>query len=30
MFEKLQHKRIFEEVVELIVQRIRSGTLAAG
>jgi GntR family transcriptional repressor for pyruvate dehydrogenase complex len=30
MFEKLQHKRIHEEVVEMIVQRIRSGTLAVG
>jgi GntR family transcriptional repressor for pyruvate dehydrogenase complex len=30
MFEQLQHKRIYEEVVEMIVQRIRSGALAVG
>jgi GntR family transcriptional repressor for pyruvate dehydrogenase complex len=30
MFEQLQHKRIYEEVVEMIVQRIRSGTLTVG
>jgi GntR family transcriptional repressor for pyruvate dehydrogenase complex len=30
MFEQLQHKRIYEEVVDMIVQRIRSGTLAVG
>jgi GntR family transcriptional repressor for pyruvate dehydrogenase complex len=30
MFEQLQHKRIYEEVVEMIVRRIRSGALAVG
>jgi GntR family transcriptional repressor for pyruvate dehydrogenase complex len=30
MFEPLQHKRIYEEVVDIIVQRIRSGELTAG
>jgi GntR family transcriptional repressor for pyruvate dehydrogenase complex len=30
MFEQLQHKRIYEEVVEMIVQRIRSGALTVG
>jgi GntR family transcriptional repressor for pyruvate dehydrogenase complex len=30
MFEQVQHKRIYEEVVEMIVQRIRSGTLVIG
>jgi GntR family transcriptional repressor for pyruvate dehydrogenase complex len=30
MFEHLQHKRIYEEVVDMIVQRIRSGVLAVG
>ncbi|MDR3146241.1 MAG: FadR family transcriptional regulator [Treponema sp.] len=30
MFEPVQHKRIYEEVVELIIQRIRSGTLVVG
>jgi GntR family transcriptional repressor for pyruvate dehydrogenase complex len=30
MFEQLQHKRIYEEVVEMIVQRIRAGTLKVG
>ncbi|MDR0589481.1 MAG: FadR family transcriptional regulator [Spirochaetaceae bacterium] len=30
MFEPLQHKRIYEEVVEMIVRRIRSGALAVG
>ncbi|MDR1970941.1 MAG: FadR family transcriptional regulator [Treponema sp.] len=30
MFEQLQHKRIYEEVVDMIVQRIRSGALVVG
>jgi GntR family transcriptional repressor for pyruvate dehydrogenase complex len=30
MFEPLQHKRIYEEVVDLIIQRIRSGALKVG
>ncbi|MDR1507341.1 MAG: FadR family transcriptional regulator [Treponema sp.] len=30
MFEHLQHKRIYEEVVELIIQQIRSGKLKMG
>jgi GntR family transcriptional repressor for pyruvate dehydrogenase complex len=30
MFEQLQHKRIYEEVVDMIVQRIRSGALKVG
>jgi GntR family transcriptional repressor for pyruvate dehydrogenase complex len=30
MFEHLQHKRIYEEVVDMIVQRIRSGALTVG
>ncbi|GHV86455.1 GntR family transcriptional regulator [Spirochaetia bacterium] len=30
MFEQLQHKRIYEEVVEMIVQRIQSGILKVG
>jgi GntR family transcriptional repressor for pyruvate dehydrogenase complex len=30
MFEPLQHKRIYEEVVDIIVQRIRSGELSTG
>ncbi|MDR2768235.1 MAG: FadR family transcriptional regulator [Treponema sp.] len=30
MFETLQHKRIYEEVVEMIVHRIRSGILKVG
>jgi GntR family transcriptional repressor for pyruvate dehydrogenase complex len=30
MFEQVQHKRIYEEVVEMIVQRIRSGSLVVG
>ncbi|MDR0387878.1 MAG: FadR family transcriptional regulator [Treponema sp.] len=30
MFEQVQHKRIYEEVVEMIVQRIRSGILTVG
>ncbi|MDR2019634.1 MAG: FadR family transcriptional regulator [Treponema sp.] len=30
MFEQLQHKRIYEEVVDMIVQRIRSGALSVG
>jgi GntR family transcriptional repressor for pyruvate dehydrogenase complex len=30
MFEQLQHKRIYEEVVDIIVQRIRSGALKVG
>jgi GntR family transcriptional repressor for pyruvate dehydrogenase complex len=30
MFEHLEHKRIFEEVVDMIVQRIRTGDLAVG
>jgi GntR family transcriptional repressor for pyruvate dehydrogenase complex len=30
MFEQLRHKRIYEEVVDMIVQRIRSGALAVG
>jgi GntR family transcriptional repressor for pyruvate dehydrogenase complex len=30
MFEQLQHKRIYEEVVEMIIQRIRSGALKVG
>jgi GntR family transcriptional repressor for pyruvate dehydrogenase complex len=30
MFEHLQHKRIYEEVVDMIVERIRSGTLTVG
>ncbi|MDR1250788.1 MAG: FadR family transcriptional regulator [Treponema sp.] len=30
MFEQLQHKRIYEEVVDLIIRRIRSGMLTVG
>ena len=30
MFEKLHHKRIYEEVVDIFVERIRSGTLKIG
>jgi GntR family transcriptional repressor for pyruvate dehydrogenase complex len=30
MFAQLQHKRIYEEVVDMIVQRIRSGELTVG
>ena len=30
MFEQLQHKRIYEEVVEMIIQRIRAGDLKVG
>jgi GntR family transcriptional repressor for pyruvate dehydrogenase complex len=30
MFEHLQHKRIYEEVVEMIIQRIRGGALKIG
>lgn len=30
MFELLQHKRIYEEVVDMIIQRIRSGALIVG
>ena len=30
MFEKLQHKRIYEEVVEIIIERIQSGALKIG
>jgi GntR family transcriptional repressor for pyruvate dehydrogenase complex len=30
MFEQLRHKRIYEEVVDMIVQRIRSGVLTVG
>jgi GntR family transcriptional repressor for pyruvate dehydrogenase complex len=30
MFEPLQHKRIYEEVVDMIIQRIRSGELVVG
>jgi GntR family transcriptional repressor for pyruvate dehydrogenase complex len=30
MFEPLQHKRIYEEVIDIIVQRIHSGELTAG
>lgn len=30
MFEQLQHKRIYEEVVEMIIERIRSGALNVG
>jgi GntR family transcriptional repressor for pyruvate dehydrogenase complex len=30
MFEQLQHKRIYEEVVDMIVQRIRMGMLEVG
>jgi GntR family transcriptional repressor for pyruvate dehydrogenase complex len=30
MFEQLQHKRIYEEVVDMIIQRIRSGILMVG
>jgi len=30
MFEKLQHKRIYEEVVDIIIERIRNGALKVG
>jgi GntR family transcriptional repressor for pyruvate dehydrogenase complex len=30
MFEQLQHKRIYEEVVDMIIHRIRTGALAVG
>lgn len=30
MFEQLQHKRIYEEVVDMIIQRIRAGALLVG
>jgi GntR family transcriptional repressor for pyruvate dehydrogenase complex len=30
MFEQLQHKRIYEEVVDMIIHRIRSGALKVG
>jgi GntR family transcriptional repressor for pyruvate dehydrogenase complex len=30
MFEQLQHKRIYEEVVDMIIQRIRLGALTVG
>jgi GntR family transcriptional repressor for pyruvate dehydrogenase complex len=30
MFEQLQHKRIYEEVIEMIIQRIRRGKLEVG
>ncbi|CAK7003310.1 MAG: HTH-type transcriptional regulator LutR [Desulfovibrio sp.] len=30
MFEQLRHKRVYEEVIDLILERIRSGALAVG
>ncbi|MDR2617771.1 MAG: FadR family transcriptional regulator [Treponema sp.] len=30
MFEQVQHKRIYEEVVDMIIRQIRSGSLAVG